>query len=339
VPVAPPSFPAASQCLVIDEAYGLSDAGPYTKAVVTTLVAKIQAVPGEDIAVLLLGYKDDMEEMMRTSNSGLARRFRPDDAFVFEDYDNDALRVILASKCVSAGLEAPADAADAAIAMLERQRQKPKFENGGAVENLLGRAKESLMRRTAAAAAAGAPLAGAAVRTLLPEDMDLEPPRSPEEALAGLVGAPGARAKLAELRATVAAAQARGQDPWSAVEPNLVLKGPPGCGKTTLARALGHMFHSLGLLAKPEVVEKTASTLQTGYVGQAGRAVRAALDEGLGKVLLIDEVYALCPGRGTFNDEVRACAAHCLASTCARRHAHIRQSDTLLIFTHNERRL
>jgi hypothetical protein len=297
---------------VIDEAYGLGDGGPYTKAVVTTLVAKVQAVPGEDIAVLLLGYKDDMEELMRTSNAGLSRRFRPDDAFMFEDYDDDALRAMLLSKCAAAGLEAPPGAADAAVAMLARQRQKPKFENGGAVENLLARAKESLMRRTAAAAKAGAPLEGAAGRTLLAEDMELEPPRSPEEALAGLVGARGARAKLAELRAAVAAAQARGQDPWSAVEPNLVLKGPPGCGKTTLARALGHMFHSLGLLSKPEVVEKTASALQTGYVGQAGAQVRACLDEGLGKVLLIDEVYSLSPGRGTYNDEIVTELVACL---------------------------
>ena len=301
-----------AQCLVIDEAYGLCDSGPYTKAVVTTLVAKIQAVPGEDIAVLLLGYKDDMEEMMRTSNSGLARRFRPDDAFFFEDYDDDALRNILLSKCAATGLVAPPAAADAAVAMLARQRQKPKFENGGAVENLLGRAKESLMRRTAAAAKAGTPFSGKDCQTLLPEDMDLEPPCSPEEALAGLVGAPMARAKLAELRATIAAAQARGQDPWGTVEPNLVLKGPPGCGKTTLARAFGQMFHSLGLLAKPEVVEKTASTLQTGYVGQAGAQVRACLDEALGKVLLIDEVYSLMPGRGTFNDEIVTELVACL---------------------------
>jgi hypothetical protein len=170
-----------------------------------------------------------MEEVLRTSNPGLARRFRPDDAFMFEDYDNDALRVILQNKAAASGVEVPPDAADAAVAMLARQRQKPKFGNGGAVDNLLNRAKEALAARVAAAAAAGAPLGADMRATLLRDDFDREPPAAPEDALKHLVGAPAARAKLEELRAAVASAQASGADPWSSVEPCFVFKGPPGC--------------------------------------------------------------------------------------------------------------
>jgi hypothetical protein len=190
---------AAKGCvLVIDEAYGLAEDSEYVKAVVDTIVAKVQGVPGDDIAVLMLGYKDEMEAMLRSANPGLARRFRPDDAFVFEDYDDGALRTILLSKAGPARLEVAPAAADAAIALLARQRQKPRFGNGGAVENMLMRAKESLARRIGAAADAGAPLADArARRTLLPTDFDTAPLAAPEDALAGLVGAAPARAKLA----------------------------------------------------------------------------------------------------------------------------------------------
>jgi hypothetical protein len=300
--------------LVIDEAYGLGDGSPYMKAVVDTIVSKVQAVPGDDIAVLLLGYRDEIEEMLRTCNPGLARRFRPDDAFIFENYDDDALRTILLSKAASAGLAVPDDTASAAVALLARQRQKKHFGNGGAVENLLTRAKEALAARVAAAPPGAFDAWPAGRATLTPADLEkgAAPPPPPEAALAHLVDAHAAHAKLAELRAAVAAATSAGRDPWAAVEQCVVITGPPGCGKTALARALGAMYHSLGLLAEPDVVERSASTLQTGYVGQAGGRVRACLDEALGRVLLIDEAPQLGATRGTFNAEVVAELAACL---------------------------
>ena len=55
--------------LVIDEAYGLYEkaagAGSYKTAVIDTIVAEIQPNPGEDRCVLMLGYKDQMEEMFQ----------------------------------------------------------------------------------------------------------------------------------------------------------------------------------------------------------------------------------------------------------------------------------
>ena len=303
---------ARGNVLLIDEAYDLNDSSPYMKSVVSTIVSKVQPTAGEDIAVLLLGYKDEMEEMMRNSNGGFARRFQPHDPFIFEDYDDEALRVIMLGKAKNFGLEVLPEAADVAIAHLSRQRQKLHFGNAGAVDSILGRAKESLALRCAEAVAAGTPLDATQRRTIIATDFEKEPAAPPEDALAHLVGADAARAKLEELRAAVASAQARGSDPWSAIEPCFVFKGPPGCGKTSLARAMGQMFCSLGLLADSGVVEKTASSLQTGIVGQAGTTMRAAMDEALGRVLLIDEAYLLGTSRGTYNDEIVAELVACL---------------------------
>lgn len=83
--------------LVIDEAYGLyssttgQSADPYKTAVIETLVAGIQSVPGDDRCVLLLGYHDDMETMLRNANPGLARRFPMSGAFHFQDFTDDEL--------------------------------------------------------------------------------------------------------------------------------------------------------------------------------------------------------------------------------------------------------
>lgn len=46
------------------------------EAVIDTLVARIQGVPGDDRCVLLLGYEEPMQAMMREANPGLARRFQ-----------------------------------------------------------------------------------------------------------------------------------------------------------------------------------------------------------------------------------------------------------------------
>jgi hypothetical protein len=40
---------------------------PYNMAVIDTMVGEIQIVPGDDRCVLLLGYKEQMEDMFKVS--------------------------------------------------------------------------------------------------------------------------------------------------------------------------------------------------------------------------------------------------------------------------------
>jgi hypothetical protein len=70
-------------------------------AVIDTLVAKVQGVPGDDRCVLLLGYKEEMETMMREANPGLARRFQLSQAFHFEDFSKSELLTIMRAKAKS----------------------------------------------------------------------------------------------------------------------------------------------------------------------------------------------------------------------------------------------
>ena len=62
-----------------------------------------------------------------------------------------------------------------------------------------------------------------------------------------------------------------------------------------MARRVGELFHSMGLLPFPDVVEVSASDLQTGYIGQAGKETLKVLRSAKGKVLFIDEVSGSVP--------------------------------------------
>lgn len=97
--------------LIIDEAYMLAKAGgsngdPFKAAVIDTIVAEVQSTAGEDRCVLLLGYKDQMEDMFRDVNPGLARRFPLESAFVFEDFNDAEIRQIFDFKLKDIGFDA-----------------------------------------------------------------------------------------------------------------------------------------------------------------------------------------------------------------------------------------
>ena len=80
------------------------------EAVVDTIVAKVQGVPGDDRCVLMLGYPDQMEAMMWEANPGLARRFQLSQAWTFEDYGKeDLLAEHLAAMFPEEGPPAPWD--------------------------------------------------------------------------------------------------------------------------------------------------------------------------------------------------------------------------------------
>ena len=72
-----------------------------------------------------------------------------------------------------------------------------------------------------------------------------------------------------------------------------VFLGPPGTGKTTVARLLSRIFRHLGFLSKGQLYETDREGMIAGFVGQTATKVDKAVQESLGGVLFIDEAYAL----------------------------------------------
>jgi SpoVK/Ycf46/Vps4 family AAA+-type ATPase len=78
--------------------------------------------------------------------------------------------------------------------------------------------------------------------------------------------------------------------------------GPPGTGKTTVARIMGNVLHALGIIAKPGVKEIRAVDLKASFVGQTKDKVNGLFEESEGQLVLIDEIYGLKSSSSSDND-------------------------------------
>lgn len=89
----------------------------------------------------------------------------------------------------------------------------------------------------------------------------------------------------------------------AAVSQHMVFTGPPGVGKTEVARIMGAVFRQMKLLRKGHVVETDRAGLVGAYIGRTAIRTLEKCREALDGILFIDEAYALAGEGNDFGSE------------------------------------
>jgi SpoVK/Ycf46/Vps4 family AAA+-type ATPase len=297
--------------LFIDEAYSLVNESDgqgdrFGNEAVQALLKRAED-DRENLIIILAGYERQMESFL-SSNPGLTSRFGV--RVKFPSYSAAELMALAEQAVLDKGELLHPDARPVLRQIFDevgRRRLADELGNGRFVRSLLARAGH---QRDVRVMAGSAEPTAAELVTLLGEDLKLayaelttrfrgytDTP-TVEGALAeldALVGLEPVKRQVHEIVAQLQVARLRDRQGLASQPPSrhFVFTGPPGTGKTTVARIIGRIFAALGLLVRPEVIEAHRADLVGEHLGSTAIKTSKLIDSAMGGVLFIDEAYAL----------------------------------------------
>jgi SpoVK/Ycf46/Vps4 family AAA+-type ATPase len=253
----------------------------------------------QNCIAILLGLGDPFDEFFKNYPEDKQRVSR---FFEFPDPSTEELSLILEKKLREKGYVFAPSMNDVFITYIKERRHDPRCEhkNGWLVENdiipAIEKNQEERLRQQDS-------LSAEDYKTILEIDAPLKnKKRTVDEILAELDSMIGLGEVKKAVRAIAQAIvmqkerEAKGlKGQGQAI--HIVFTGNPGTGKTTVARRLGQLFQTIGLLSSDKIVETDRAGMVGQYVGTTAPLVNEACDKALGGILFIDEAYTLSGGK------------------------------------------
>ena len=286
--------------LFIDEAYSLwqGEGDTYGKEAIETLMKYIEDYR-DSFMVIMAGYTDKMKKFMEV-NPGLPSRFPT--SIYFDDYSTEDLVNIFKENVAAEGLLLDVDAKDYVFEFIEHESKGENFGNARGVRNIFERVISN--RNMRLAKIPKEERTDRDYKIIRKEDLFYKDKCDGEEQqtrdylyeLSSMVGIASVKKDVKQMIDAVKykkELQSIGQASAGYGNLNMVFKGNPGTGKTTVAEIIGGIYNQLGVLSTGKVVPCTREDLVAGYTGQTAIKTSEKIDAAKGGILFIDEAYRL----------------------------------------------